>query len=69
MTLIIKLNLILQGEIDEKITYSCYIRIVCISSAFADWRMDKFDLNNDGFVVKEELKEAGCVLQVGLFNA
>ena len=29
-------------------------------SAFADWRMDKFDPNSDGFVVKEELKEAGC---------
>jgi len=40
-----------------------------VSPAFADWRMDKFDLNNDGFVVKEELKEAGCVVKVGLFKA
>ena len=24
--------------------------------------MDKFDFNSDGFVVKEELKEAGCVV-------
>jgi len=35
----------------------------------ADWRMDRFDLNDDGFVVKKELKQAGCEVKVGLFNA
>ena len=35
----------------------------------ADWRMDRFDLNSDGFVVKNELIESGCKVKVGLFNA
>ena len=40
-----------------------------VSNAHADWRMERFDINQDGFVIKEELKEAGCVVKVGLFNA
>jgi hypothetical protein len=40
------------------------------SDAFADdWRMRKFDMNQDGFVVPAELKENGCVVKPGLFNA
>ena len=40
------------------------------SDAFADdWRMRKFDMNQDGFVVPAELEENGCVVKPGLFNA
>jgi Ca2+-binding EF-hand superfamily protein len=39
-----------------------------VSNAHADWRMDKFDLDKDGFVVKEELLEMGCVVKPGLFE-
>ena len=37
--------------------------------AFADWRMERFDLNVDGFVTPEELKVAGCTVRPGLFLA
>jgi len=40
-----------------------------VSNAHADWRMEKFDINQDGFVIKEELLEAGCTVKNGLFNA
>ena len=40
------------------------------SDAFADdWRMRKFDVNQDGFVVVSELKSKGCTVKMGLFNA
>ena len=29
-------------------------------SAFADWRMDRFDVDQDGFVTKAELEMQGC---------
>ena len=41
-----------------------------VTDAFADdWRMRKFDVNQDGFVVVNELKSQGCEVRVGLFNA
>ena len=40
-----------------------------VSNAHADWRMEKFDINQDGFVIKEELLEAGCTVKNGLFKA
>ena len=41
-----------------------------VSDAFADdWRMRKFDMNQDGFVVPAELKENGCKIKPGLFKA
>ena len=40
------------------------------SDAFADdWRMRKFDANQDGFVVVSELKAQGCEVRPGLFKA
>lgn len=40
------------------------------SDAFADdWRMRKFDANQDGFVVVSELIDAGCIVKPGLFKA
>ena len=40
-----------------------------VSDAFADdWRMRKFDVNQDGFVIAEELKSQGCVVKPGLFK-
>ena len=35
-------------------------------SAFADWRMDRFDVDQDGFVTKAELELQGCKVN-GLF--
>ena len=40
-----------------------------VSTAHADWRMDRFDADKDGFVVEAELLEAGCVVRPGLFKA
>ena len=40
-----------------------------VTDAFADdWRMRKFDTNNDGFVIPNELKAKGCTVKQGLFN-
>ena len=40
-----------------------------VSDAFADdWRMRKFDADQDGFVIVAELKGAGCVVKPGLFK-
>ena len=40
-----------------------------VSDAFADdWRMRKFDVNQDGFVIPAELKANGCKVKPGLFN-
>lgn len=41
-----------------------------VSDAFADdWRMRKYDADQDGFVTATELKGAGCVVKPGLFKA
>ena len=39
-----------------------------VSNAHADWRMERFDINQDGFVVKEELLAKGCTVKPGLFK-
>ena len=40
-----------------------------VTDAFADdWRMRKFDMDMDGFVVAEELKAQGCTVKPGLFK-
>ena len=40
-----------------------------VTDAFADdWRMRKFDADNDGFVIAEELEAKGCTVKKGLFN-
>ena len=40
-----------------------------VSDAFADdWRIRKFDADQDGFVIVAELKGAGCVVKPGLFK-
>jgi len=40
-----------------------------VTDAFADdWRMRKFDMNMDGFVVVDELKAQGCTVKMGLFK-
>tara|TARA_B100000927_G_C16442960_1_gene460560 strand:+ start:120 stop:371 length:252 start_codon:yes stop_codon:yes gene_type:complete len=40
-----------------------------VTDAFADdWRMRKFDANQDGFVVASELKAQGCTVRPGLFK-
>lgn len=39
------------------------------TNSFADdWRMRKYDLNQDGFVSPNELKQNGCVVKMGLFE-
>jgi len=39
-----------------------------VSNAHADWRMEKFDMDQDGFVIKEELLAKGCSVKPGLFK-
>ena len=43
--------------------------IAFASTAHADWRMERFDVNVDGFVTPEELEFNGCTVRMGLFNA
>lgn len=40
-----------------------------VSNAHADWRMERFDSDLDGFVVKEELLAKGCTVKPSLFRA
>ena len=50
--------------------FALVVTLGFVSNAFADdWRMRKFDVNSDGFVTVEELKECGCEVKLGLFNA
>ena len=50
--------------------FSILVLSLFVSNAFADdWRMRKLDADLDGFVVKQELKAAGCKVKPGLFNA
>ena len=40
-----------------------------VTDAFADdWRMRKFDADNDGFVIAEEWEAKGCTVKKGLFK-
>lgn len=49
--------------------FAVIVTLGFISNAFADdWRMRKFDADQDGFVIVAELKGAGCVVKPGLFK-
>lgn len=37
--------------------------------AYADWRMERFDLDGDNLISVEELKACGCTVKQSLFNA
>ena len=39
-----------------------------ITDASADWRLKKFDENNDGFIKVSELQKAGCKVNIKLFT-
>ena len=45
------------------------ILLVSTSSVYADWRMERFDLNEDGFIEKREMSLGGCTIKKGLFKA
>ena len=50
--------------------FSILVLSLFVSNAFADdWRMRKLDADLDGFVIKQELKAAGCRVKPSLFNA
>ena len=52
----------------KKIFAICTLSLF-VTDAFADdWRMRKFDADQDGFVVVDELKAQGCTVRMGLFN-
>lgn len=52
----------------KKIFAICTLSLF-VTDAFADdWRMRKFDTNQDGFVMVDELKAQGCTVRMGLFN-
>ena len=44
---------------------ACFIAI----PAYADWRMERFDLDGDNLISVEELKACGCTVKKSLFNA
>ena len=45
--------------------------IACLIAipAYADWRMERFDLDGDNLISVEELKACGCTVKKSLFNA
>lgn len=52
-----------------KKAFSILVLFGFVSNAFADdWRMRKFDMDMDGFVVVDELKAQGCKVKMGLFK-
>jgi len=52
----------------KKIFAICTLSLF-VTDAFADdWRMRKFDMDMDGFVVVDELKAQGCTVKPGLFK-
>lgn len=44
------------------------ILLFSTSTAFADWRMDRFDLDGDGTIIKREISLAGCKIKTGHFE-
>ena len=44
--------------------------IACLIAipAYADWRMERFDLNGDNLISVPELKASGCVVKESLFK-
>jgi len=45
--------------------------IACLIAipAYADWRMERYDLDGDNLISVEELKASGCKVKKSLFNA
>ena len=37
-------------------------------NAFANKYMDRFDLDDDGFIIKREMTLAGCIVKAGTFE-
>ena len=44
------------------------ILLFSVSSVHADWRMEKFDLDEDGSIIKREITLSGCVVKKGTFE-
>ena len=48
--------------------FALVVTLGFVSNAFADdWRMRKYDLDGDGYVVADELKDCGCIVRPGFF--
>jgi len=49
--------------------FALAVMLCFVTDAFADdWRMRKFDLNADEYISSGELLQAGCSLNLHLFN-
>tara|TARA_B100000287_G_scaffold349914_1_gene338588 strand:- start:257 stop:520 length:264 start_codon:yes stop_codon:yes gene_type:complete len=44
------------------------ILLLSTSSVYADWRMERFDLDEDGYITKAEMAMGGCRVGKGLFE-
>ncbi len=42
--------------------------LISAPSAFANKYMDRYDLDDDGFIIKREITLSGCVVRAGTFE-
>jgi len=42
--------------------------LITAPNAFANKTMDRFDLDDDGFIIKREITLSGCVVRAGTFE-
>ena len=46
-----------------------FVACLIATPVYADWRMERFDLDGDNLISVEELKANGCSVKQSLFNA
>lgn len=47
---------------------AAFVACVIATPVYADWRMERFDINGDNLISVVELKASGCVVKKHLFD-